>query len=81
MTLANPSTAQDGDLLIVVGNGKAAHTITYTAGLGNGGSGLDVLTFDTNALCSTAFIACGGYWVPFPSPLSGTLTGCDVAVA
>jgi hypothetical protein len=81
MTLANPTADMDGDVLTVIGNGKAAHTITYTAGLGNGGGGLDVLTFDTNALCCASVMACGGFWVPFPSPLSGTLTGVDVAVA
>lgn len=81
MTLANPTRDLDGCLLYVGGNGKAAHTITYTAGLGNGGAGLDVMTFDTNALCGVAFIALGGFWLPFPSPLSGTLTGVDVAVA
>jgi hypothetical protein len=81
MTVANPTKDMDGDILIVVGNGKAAHTVTYTAGLGNGGSGLDVGTFDTNAQCSMMFIAANGIWVPLPSPLSGTLTGCDVAVA
>jgi hypothetical protein len=81
MTLANPTKDMDGDILTVIGNGKAAHTVTYTAGLGNGGSGLDVGTFDTNAQCSMQFMAANGIWVPLPSPMSGTLTGCDVAVA
>lgn len=81
VTLADPTKDMDGDLLTIIGNGKAAHTVTYTAGLGNGGSGLDVMTFDTGAQCCVAFMAANGIWVPFPSPLSGTLTGCDVAVA
>lgn len=81
MTVANPTKDQDGDILIVVGNGKAAHTVTYTAGLGNGGSGLDVMTFDTGAQCCVQFVAANAIWVPLPSPLSGTLTACDVAVA
>lgn len=81
MTVANPTKDMDGSILIIIGNGKAAHTVTYTAGLGNGGSGLDVLTFDTNAQCCVALIAANAIWLPFPSPLSGTLTGCDVAVA
>jgi hypothetical protein len=81
MTLADPGKDLDGSILIVVGDGKAAHTVTYTAGLGNGGSGLDVMTFDTGAQCSVMFIAANTIWVPLPSPLSGTLTACDVAVA
>jgi hypothetical protein len=81
MTLADPGKDLDGSILIIVGDGKAAHTVTYTAGLGNGGSGLDVMTFDTGAQCSVMFIAANSIWVPLPSPLSGTLTACDVAVA
>lgn len=81
MTLANPTKDMDGDILIVVGNGKAAHTITYTAGLGNGGSGLDVGTFDTGAQCAEMFVAANAIWVPLPSPRAGTLTGCDIAYA
>lgn len=81
MTLANPTKDMDGDKLYVIGNGKAAHTITYTAGLGNGGSGLDVGTFDTGAQCCEVFMAANGIWVPCPSPRAGTLTGCDIAYA
>jgi hypothetical protein len=81
MTIANPGKDQDGDMLIVVGNGKAAHTITYTAGLGDGGSGLDVGTFDTGAQCAEQFIAANEIWVPLPSPRAGTLTGCDISYA
>lgn len=81
MTLANPAKDNDGDILTVIGNGKAAHTVTYAAGLGAGGAGLDVMTFDTNAQCSVQFMAVNEVWVPLASPLSGTLTGADVAVA
>lgn len=81
MTLADPTKDMDGDILIVVGNGKAAHTITYTAGLGNGGAGLDVGTFDVGAQCADMFIAANGIWVPLPSPRAGTLTDCDITYA
>lgn len=62
-TLANPTKDMDGDILYVIGNGKAAHTITYTAGLGNGGSSLDVGTAAGGNLCAVQFMACGGFWV------------------
>lgn len=81
MTIANPGKNQDGDVLTVIGNGKAAHTITITAGWGNMGSAGDVGTFDTGAQCCMAFMAANEIWVPLPSPLSGTLTACDVASA
>lgn len=80
MTLANPTKDQDGDMLIIIGNGKAAHTVTYTAGLGNASTGYTIGTFDTGGQCSIALIAANAIWVPFPSPLSGTLTAIDVAI-
>lgn len=63
MTLANPTTDMDGDMLYVIGNGKAAHTITYTAGIGNGGSSLDVGTAAAGNQCCAQFMAGGGFWV------------------
>lgn len=81
MTLADPGKDQDGDILIIVGNGKAAHTVTYTAGWGDAGSGADVGTFDASGQCAMAFIAANETWVPLPSPMSGTLTAFDVASA
>lgn len=62
MTLANPSTAQDGSRLTVCGNGKAAHTLTYSAGLGNVGGTADVITFKADQSQSVDLIACGGFW-------------------
>jgi hypothetical protein len=62
-TLANPSTAQDGDSLIIIGNGIAAHTVTYTAGLGNVGASADVITFSASQGQGIQLIAAGGFWV------------------
>lgn len=81
MTLAVPTVDLDGSILTVVGNGKAAHTVTVAGGIGAGSTGYTVLTFDTNAQCCVSFIAANAVWVPYPSPLSGTLTGVDVAVS
>lgn len=63
MTLVNPSTAQDGSRLVVAGNGKAAHTVTYTAGLGNVGGTADVITFAAAQAQSIELFAVGGFWV------------------
>jgi hypothetical protein len=81
MTLANPDSSQDGIILCILGNGKAAHTVTYTAGLGDAGSGYDVGTFDGSGQCSMLLVAANSIWVPLPSPFSGTLTAIDVAIA
>lgn len=63
MTLANPTKDMDGSMLTVVGNGKAAHTVTYTAGLGNGGATLDVGTATATNQCAFQLIAANGFWV------------------
>lgn len=81
MTLANPTSDMDGDMLIIIGNGKAAHTVTYTAGLGDGGSGLDVGTFPTGGRACLALIAINSIWCVFPAPLEGTLTNIDISFA
>ena len=81
MTIADPDSSQDGIQLAIVGNGKAAHTVTYTAGLGDAGSGYDVGTFDGSGQCSMLLVAANSSWVPLPSPFSGTLTAIDGAIA
>lgn len=80
MTLAVPTVDLDGSVLTIVGNGKAAHTVTVAGGIGAAGAGYTVLTFDTGGQCAVQFIAANAVWVPLPSPLSGTLTAVDVAV-
>lgn len=62
MTLAAPTKDMDGQMLIFLGNGKAAHTITYTAGFGANTTNSDVITFHaTQAQCCMA-IAANGVW-------------------
>lgn len=65
MTLAQPSTAQDGSRLLILGNGKAAHTVTLptASGLGNVGATADVLTFAAAQAQGIELVACGGFWV------------------
>jgi len=63
MTLANPSVLNDGDLLIIISNGKGAHTVTYTAGVGNGGATMDVGTYNTTEATGCILIAANGFWV------------------
>lgn len=71
MTLANPAVDNDGDVLIVIANGKAAHTLTYAAGLGNGGSGFDVATFSATLAGGCTLMAMNGFWVQIGSGLTG----------
>jgi hypothetical protein len=65
MTLANPDTSQDGQLIIVGANGKAAHTVTIADGVGAGSTVTDVITFSTAYAGAIMLIALGGYWNGF----------------
>lgn len=81
MTLANPSKDQDGDILTIIGNGKSASTVTYTAGLGNAGSGYDVLTLQNAGQVACMLMACNGVWVLLGAPFTGTTTALSIAIA
>ena len=81
MTLAVPTTDMDGTILYIVGNGKAAHTVTATGGLGAGGTALDTLTFAAGGQQCVAVIAANAVWVPLPSVLAGTLTNITVTAS
>ena len=74
MTIANPTKDQDGCYLHIVANGKAAHTVTYTAGLGNGGASFDVGTFSGSLAMSSLLVAANGFWVSV-GPTTATAIG------
>lgn len=64
LTIVNPTRDQTGKVVTFVGNGIAAHTITYTTtGFGNVGATADVVTFGASQMQSFSMIACGGFWV------------------
>jgi hypothetical protein len=78
-TLANPTTDMDGCRLTIMGNGKAAHTVTYTAGLGNVGAAADVLTFKADQSQSVTLVACGGFWTGHGTVAAGaTIAGVGI---
>lgn len=63
MTLTSPTKDQDGQILIIIANGKVAHTVTYTAGFGGGTTGADVVTFSATAQLACLSMAMNGVWV------------------
>lgn len=63
MTIANPTLDMDGCRLAIFNNGVVAHTVTYTAGLGNVGATADVMTWKATQAQALVLIACGGFWV------------------
>lgn len=64
MTVAAPTKELAGTRLFIVGNGKAAHTVTFTTGLGAVGATADVATFKADQQQGIEVIACGLAWVP-----------------
>jgi hypothetical protein len=81
LTLAVPTTDQDGDVLTIIGNGKAAHTVTIAGGFGAAGAGYTVVTMIVGSQQSIQVMAANGAWVQLPSLLSGTLTNILAALA
>lgn len=63
MTLAVPTKDQDGTLLVIVANGKAAHTVTVSGGLGAGSTASDVGTFSSSYQGGCILCAANGAWV------------------
>lgn len=82
LTVPVPTTDMDGDLLIICGNGTAAHVVTFTGGFGGEGSSYDVLTFNASGPVAFSVIACNAVWLPFTQPAwTGTVTNLVAALA
>lgn len=80
MTVAAPTKEMDNSKLFVVGNGKAAHTVTFTGGLGLVGATADVATFKADQSQGLEVIACNGAWVP-SAAVAGAATLAGVGLA
>lgn len=82
MTLAVPTKDNDGDVLTIVGNGKAAHTVTLATAIGNAGAGYTVLTFAAGGQIAVQLIAMNGIWTTPTAPaFSGTVTNIIAAIS
>ena len=65
LTIPVPTKDMDGTLLTIVGNGAAAHTLTFTGGLSGAGSSYDGVTTNSTAPIALTAIACNGLWNSF----------------
>ncbi|MDQ1255775.1 MAG: hypothetical protein QG656_369 [Candidatus Hydrogenedentes bacterium] len=82
MTVAAPTKDMDGSVLTIVGNGAAAHTITFTGGLSGASTSYDVLTVNASAPIATSVMACNGLWISFVQvPMAGTVTNITGTIA
>jgi hypothetical protein len=80
MTLASPSVDMDGDQLTIISAGKAAHTVTYAAGLGGVGGTADVLTFAATQGQAFTLVAAGGFWTGTGAvAAAATIAGVGIA--
>lgn len=81
MTQVVPTKDMDTDVLTVISNGKAAHTLTFATAIGDAGSGYTVLTFPAGGQVAAQFMACNGIWVALPSTYAGTVTNIDLSIS
>lgn len=80
MTVAAPTAAIRGSMLRIVGNGKAAHTVTFATGLGAVGATADVATFAAGQQQAIEVIAAGVAWQPSAN-VAGAATIAGVGLA
>jgi len=75
MTLALPTKDMDGNFLYIFSNGKGAHTVNVTtAGLGNGGTTMDVGTYNTTEATGCALMALNGFWLLWANGIASSGT-------
>jgi hypothetical protein len=75
LTVPVPTKDMDGATLMIIGNGAAAHVLTFTGGLSGAGSSYDVVTVNSTAPIAMQCVACNGLWNAFAAiPIAGTVT-------
>jgi hypothetical protein len=74
MTVAVPTQDQTGALLVVINSGNAAHTVTFTTGMGGVGGASDIATYTATQKSGLLMMAMNGTWANLG-------TGNGVAVA
>ena len=82
LTVPVPTKDMDGTVLMIIGNGVAAHTLTFTGGLSGAGTSYDVITTNSAAPIAMQAVAANGLWNSFvATPMSGTVTNITGGVA
>lgn len=75
LTIPVPTKDKDGDRLTLMGNGAAAHVLTFTGGLGGAGGSYDILTVNATKPVAFEAIACNEVWLGIVAvPAAGTVT-------
>jgi hypothetical protein len=75
LTVPVPTVDMDGCELSIVGNGAAAHVLTFTGGLSGAGGSYDVVTVNATAPIAFKVVACNALWTAYAQiPIAGTVT-------
>lgn len=82
LTVPVPTKDMDGTTLMIIGNGAAAHVLTFTGGLSGAGSSYDVVTVNATAPIAMQVVAANGLWNSFvATPMAGTVTNVTGTLA
>ncbi len=82
LTVPIPTADMDGDMLVIISNGAAAHTPTFTGGLGGASTSYDVITNNaTGQMALVVFAANGAWCIPQAPALTGTVTNITGGIA
>lgn len=75
LTVPIPTVDMDGDELNIIGNGTAAHVITFTGGIGGESTSYDIITANSGGPVAHKFVACNAVWLMYSQPaITGTVT-------
>lgn len=73
MTLADPTTEQDGTVMCILALNASAHTVTYTAGFGGGTTARDVATYGGAINDGFCIVARSNVWWVIPTSRNVTI--------
>jgi len=82
LTIPVPTLDMDGDMLVIISNGAAAHIPTFTGGLGGSGANYDAITNNATGRMALAVFAANETWqIPQAPALTGTVTNITGGIA
>jgi hypothetical protein len=82
LTIPVPTKDKDGDMLLIVSDGAAAHVPTFTGGVGGAGSNYDAFTYNATGALMLMVVAANETWQMVAAPaITGTVTNITAGVA
>lgn len=82
LTVPVPTKDMDGTMLTILGNGSAAHVVTFTGGVGGAGTSYDAFTVNATGPVAFVVFAANGTWQMITAPaVTGTVTNIVAGVA